>query len=93
MFTDAVGEPLHPNTVRNRFLHLIKVAGVPVLRFHDIRHTSATLMLANNVHPKIVQERLGHSDVSTTLNRYSHVTMDMQRDAAAQMDVLINHIS
>jgi hypothetical protein len=57
-------------------------AGLPRIRFHDLRHTAATLMLANGEHPKIVQERLGHSDGSMTLNRYSHVTMDMQRDAA-----------
>lgn len=62
---------------------------MPRIRIHDLRHTSATLMLANNIHPKIVQERLGHSDVSMTLNRYSHVTMDMQRDAADQMDTLM----
>ena len=49
-------------------------------------------MLANNVHPKIVQERLGHADVSMTLNRYSHVTMDMQRDAAEQLDSVLNRL-
>lgn len=63
--------------------------GVPRIRLHDLRHTSATLMLANGEHPKIVQERLGRSDVSMTLNRYSHVTMDLQRDVANCLDALI----
>jgi integrase len=88
----AYPEPLHPNAVDHRFKRLIKQAGVPEIRFHDLRHTCATLMLANNVHPKIVQERLGHADVSMTLNRYSHVTMDMQRDAADQLDALIEAV-
>ncbi len=90
VFATVLGEPLHPNSVDYRFKRLIKQAGVPEIRFHDMRHTCATLMLANNVHPKIVQERLGHADVSMTLNRYSHVTMDMQRDAADQLDALVN---
>lgn len=64
-------------------------ADLPRIRFHDIRHSCATLMLANGEHPKIVQERLGHSDISMTLNRYSHVTMDMQRDAAERLERLL----
>ncbi len=62
---------------------------IPRIRFHDLRHSSATLMLANGEHPKIVQERLGHADISMTLNRYSHVTMDMQRDAADRLAQLL----
>lgn len=89
VFTDAVGKPLHPNTLAYQFGKLQKAAGVPVIRFHDLRHTSATLMLANGEHPKIVQERLGHANVSMTLDRYSHVTMDMQRGAADRLDALI----
>jgi integrase len=69
-----------------RFKRLIKQAGLPDLRFHDLRHTSATLLLGQGVHPKIVQERLGHVDIAMTLNRYSHVTPDMQRAAADTLD-------
>ena len=65
----------------------------PRIRIHDLWHTSATLMLANGEHPKIVQERLGHSDVSMTVNRYSHVTMDMQRDAANRLDAFMEGAS
>jgi integrase len=93
VFTDAIGVPVHPNTLRHRFLRLIAQAGVPVLRFHDLRHTSATLMLANGEHPKIVQERLGHANISMTLDRYSHVSPDMQRQAADRLDKLISDAS
>jgi integrase len=86
VFADALGDSIHPNTLDHRFKRLAVKAGLPEIRFHDLRHTSATLMLANGTHPKIVQERLGHSDVSMTLNRYSHVAMDMQREAADQLD-------
>jgi integrase len=60
------------------------------MRFHDLRHTCATLLLAQGVHPKIVQERLGHADIAMTMNLYSHVTPDMQRDAADQLDLAIS---
>jgi integrase len=65
---------------------LTKAANLPTIRFHDLRHTSATLLLAQGVHAKIVQERLGHSDISMTLNRYSHVTPNMQRTAADKLE-------
>jgi integrase len=89
VFADEVGKPIHPNTLAFHYRSIIKAAGVPLIRIHDLRHTSATLMRANGEHPKIVQERLGHADVSLTLNRYSHVTMDMQREAADRLDKLI----
>jgi integrase len=79
--------------LRHRFLHLIKQANVPSIRFHDLRHTSATLMLANGEHPKIVQERLGHANISMTLDRYSHVTENMQRQAADRLDALLEGAS
>lgn len=93
VFANPLGEHLHPNTLALRFNRLIVQAGVPRIRIHDLRHTSATLMLANGEHPKIVQERLGHTDVSMTLNRYSHVTMDMQRDAANRLDTFMEGAS
>ncbi|HST06368.1 MAG TPA: site-specific integrase [Chloroflexia bacterium] len=93
VFTNGVGQPLHPNSLAYQFGKLIRIADVPVIRFHDLRHTSATLMLANGEHPKIVQERLGHSNISMTLDRYSHVSMDMQREAADRLDLLIRGTS
>lgn len=80
---------LHPNSAGRAFQRHIARLGLPRIRFHDLRHTAATLMLANGEHPKIVQERLGHSDISMTLNRYSHVSMDMQREAADRLAALL----
>jgi integrase len=63
---------------------------VPAIRFHDLRHTSATLLLTEGVHGKIVQERLGHANIAMTLDLYSHVTADMQRRAAEAIDAVID---
>jgi integrase len=89
VFTNATGGPLHVNSLAHRFGKLIERASVPRIRFHDLRHTSATLLLAQGVHPKIVQERLGHANIAMTLDRYSHVTMDMQRQAADALDAAL----
>jgi integrase len=74
--------------VRRSFKPLLKEAGLPDIRFHDLRHTAATLLLAKGVHPKIVQERLGHSSINLTLDTYSHVMPTLQRDAADKLDEL-----
>jgi integrase len=63
------------------------------VRLDDLRHTSATLLLAQGVHPKTVQERLGHADISMTLNRYSQVTPDLQRQAADSLDAVFTRVS
>ena len=60
------------------------------MRFHDLRHTAATLLLARGVHPKIVSEMLGHSSIAITLDLYSHVTPTMQRETAAVMDSVLS---
>ncbi len=65
-------------------------AGAPPVRFHDLRHTSATLLLGRGVHLKIVSEMLGHSTVAITLDLYSHVTPTMQSEAAVAMDELLS---
>jgi integrase len=62
---------------------------MPPIRFHDLRHTAATRLLGQGVHPKIVQEMLGHSSIAVTLDLYSHVTADMQVSAAAAMDTAL----
>jgi len=62
---------------------------LPKIRFHDLRHTHATHLLTNGVHPKVAQERLGHSSVGITLDLYSHVLPGMQEDAAAKVDAAI----
>ncbi len=93
VFANATGRPIHPNTLARRFAKLAERAGVPPIRFHDLRHTNATIDLAAGTHPKIVQERLGHADISMTMNLYSHVTADMQRQAADRLDAMIGAAS
>jgi len=66
-------------------------AGLPKIRFHDLRHTSATLLLSAGVHPKVVQERLGHSQISMTMDLYSHALPSMQEDAAEKMNGILSH--
>jgi integrase len=83
VFCDSDGGPFHANNVvRRSFAPLLTKAKLPHIRFHDLRHTAATLLLAAGVHPKVVQERLGHATVGMTLDTYSHVLPTMQRDAA-----------
>ena len=90
VFRDTRRGPLRKsNLVRRSFLPLLKRAGLPAIRFHDLRHTAATLLLAQGVHPKIVQERLGHSQISLTLDTYSHVLPGMGREAASKLDALL----
>jgi integrase len=69
---------------------LAERAGVKVIRLHDARHTHASLMLKAGIHPKIVQERLGHSTIAMTLDTYSHVTPGLQQAAAESFDRLLN---
>jgi integrase len=80
------GSPRSPESFTTRYMEYVSKAGVPRVRFHDLRHSHATQLLAAGVHPKIVQERLGHSSISMTLDIYSHVTATMQADAAARLD-------
>ena len=89
VFANDTGGLVHSNSLALRFRRLIERAGVPSIRFHDLRHTCATLLLAQGVHPKVVQERLGHNNIAETLDRYSHVAADMQRHAADRLDAAI----
>jgi integrase len=83
----ADGNPLQPRSLTHEFGRLVKrIPGLPRVRFHDLRHGHATQLLLAGIHPKIAQERLGHSTISTTLDLYSHVTNTMQADAAIQLD-------
>jgi len=90
IFPTPIGTPLDHANVLKKYKQCLKKAGLPDLRFHDLRHTAATLMLQQNINPKVVQERLGHSDISLTLNTYSHVLPSMQEDAAEKMDELLS---
>jgi integrase len=87
VFTTPIGTPQDASNVRRRsFEPLLERAGVPKIRFHDLRHTCATVLLAQGVHPKVVQEQLGHSQISLTLDTYSHILPTLQQEAANEMD-------
>lgn len=92
IFPSPLGTPMDPSNLYHGFKALLKAAGLPDIRFHDLRHTAATLMLQQGVHPKVVQERLGHSDITLTLNTYSHVLPAMQEEAAEKLDTLLTPI-
>jgi hypothetical protein len=82
VFCSPIGKHLHPgHDVLEQLKKLLRVAGLPEIRFHDLRHSTATLLLSQGVHPKVVQEILGHSAISMTLDIYSHVLPTMQKDA------------
>jgi len=90
IFSQFDGKPLRPNTITRAWALLAAKAGVKVIRFHDARHTHASLMLKQGVHPKIVQERLGHASIQMTLDTYSHVAPGLQQAAAEGFDRALN---
>ena len=90
MFTSHVGTPLaRQDLITCSFRPLLQRADLPNIRFHDLRHTCATLLLGRGVHAKLVQELLGHATISVTLDTYSHVLPSMtDQTATAMEDVL-----
>ncbi|MGI8475082.1 MAG: tyrosine-type recombinase/integrase, partial [Thermomicrobiales bacterium] len=93
VFTNSTGAPLHCTSVTHTFHDLLEGAGLPRQRFHDLRHCCASLMLASGEHPRVVMETLGHSQISLTMNTYSHVMPAAQRDAADRLDALLTATS
>ena len=89
VFPSGLGTPTSGGNLNRSFKALLKRAGLPAVRFHDLRHTCATLLLRQGVNPKYVQELLGHADISLTLNVYSHVLPDMGDAAASAMDAAL----
>ena len=93
VFADEAGRPYHPQRLRALFGRASVKAGVPPIRLHDLRHTMATTALTAGIHPKIVQERLGHTTVAMTLDTYSHVTDTIQAAAAEELYRVMNPAS
>ena len=83
------GTPWAPNSFTSSYRSLVARLGLAQIRFHDLRHTHATQLLRQGVHPKVVSERLGHSSIGITLDVYSHVLPGMQEDAARRIDVAL----
>ena len=86
IFCQTNGRPLHGHNVTRRdFKNVLKRAKLPLIRFHDLRHCHATLLLEQGEHPKVVQERLGHAGIGITMDLYSHVVPGMQKAAVERL--------
>jgi integrase len=89
VFCDTKGGALrHQNVLRRSFIPILKAAKLDRIRFHDLRHTAITLMLAQGINPKAVSATVGHATVAFTLDRYGHVLPSMENEAASRMDQL-----
>ncbi|MDZ4247608.1 MAG: site-specific integrase, partial [Dehalococcoidia bacterium] len=91
VFCQPDGKPFLPDSITQAWRNLVKRAGLNGIRFHDCRHTHASLMLKQGIHPKIVQERLGHASIEITLDTYSHVVPGLQEAAAMRFDEILGH--
>ena len=83
------GSPIRPDSMSQKWRRFLEDNRLPSIRFHDLRHSNATALIQAGVNPRVVQQRLGHSDVNITLNTYTHVLPDMDVEAAAKLDSII----
>jgi integrase len=90
VFTTPIGTGLEGTAISKDFHRKLSEAGLAQRRFHDLRHSCATLLLVQGVSPRVVMDVLGHSQIGLTMNTYSHVILDLRRDAASRMDDLLN---
>jgi integrase len=90
IFSQPDGRPLLPDSVTHAWVKLVRKIGLNGVRLHDARHTHASLLLKQGVHPKVVQERLGHASIAITLDTYSHVYPGLQEAAALKFDQLLS---
>ena len=89
MFARETGKPYYPDSMRKILHRILRKAGIPAVRVHDLRHTCATLLMLSGVHSKVVQEMLGHSNISVTLDTYSHTLPSMRSEAADSINDFI----
>lgn len=90
MFTTVTGDLIRPDALAKLYDRLVEQAGVPRIRFHDMRHTAASLMISQGIPPKTVSERLGHSDVAFTLRTYTHLYDEQRQEAAFDLADLLD---
>jgi len=88
VFPSTIGTPLEPSNLTKRYKALLAGAGLPAIRFHDLRHSCASLLIAQGISPRVVMETLGHSQIGLTMNTYAHISPEVQQQAAAAMDAL-----
>ena len=89
VFTSVSGKPIDPGVVSHTFARIAKQAGLEGVRFHDLRHTFASLMFLRGAKPKVISEALGHTSVAFTMDTYSHIIEGMQEDAMALLDEVL----
>jgi integrase len=89
-FTSRLGTPLDGPNVTHQFQRLLQLSSLPKMRFHDLRHSAATLLIAQGVHPRTVMEILGHSQIGITMNLYGHILPELHDEAAEKMDALFS---
>jgi integrase len=90
VFSSSVGSVCEGRNIARLFKALLKTANLPNIRLHDLRHSCASLLLVQGVNPRVVTETLGHSQISLTLNTYSHVLPSLQQDAAERMHAALS---
>jgi integrase len=90
VFTSPIGTAADPHNLHKQFRAVLTTAELPIVRIHDLRHSCATLLLAQGVDPRTIMQTLGHSQVSLTLNTYAHVLPSLQRDAAAKLNAILS---
>jgi integrase len=91
VFCNRYGGFLNPDALLGRFYRLLEKAGLPRMRLHDLRHSAATILLGMGAHPKVVQELLGHSNISMTIDTYSHMLPSMQRETMSKLNDLFRN--
>src|ERR1017187_6641032 len=89
VFTSGIGTPMEPRNLERAYRQILALAGLHHIRIHDLRHTAATLLLTHGVHPRVVMELLGHSQIAITMNTCSHVVPALMKEAANQMDAAL----
>lgn len=92
VFTTSGGKPIDGTVVSHQFHRILEKAGLPQRRFHDLRHSCATLLEAQKVSPRVAMEILGHSQIAVTMNMYTKVVTALKRDAADRIDELVNDV-
>ena len=83
------GSPIKPDSMTRKWTRFLETHNLPRIRLHDLRHSNATALIQAGVNPRVVQQRLGHSDVNITLNTYTHVLPEMDIDAAEKLDAIL----
>ena len=89
MFPSRVGTPYEPHGLHDDFKRILAKAELPDVRFHDLRHSAASLMLAHGIPLRSIQDILGHSSITLTANLYAHVGEQLRREAADAMDAVL----